>query len=104
MVTVNLEKIFSPKSIALVGASDKEGSVGYALMKNLTNQGYEGKVYPVNINKTQILGTKAYQNVGQLPETVDLAVIATPAKTVPNIVEDCGKTKFLKSKENTTCE
>ena len=91
MVTVNLEKIFSAKSIALVGASDKEGSVGYALMKNLTNQGYEGKVYPVNINKTQILGTKAYQNVGQLPETVDLAVIATPAKTVPNIVEDCGK-------------
>jgi len=91
MVTVNLEKIFSPKSITLVGASDKEGSVGYTLMKNLTKQGYKGKVYPVNINKTQILGIKSYQNVGQIPETVDLAVIATPAKTVPDIVEQCGK-------------
>ncbi|MCW4015155.1 MAG: GNAT family N-acetyltransferase [Candidatus Bathyarchaeota archaeon] len=91
MVTLNLEKIFEPKSIAVVGASDEEGSVGYALMKNLTKAGYQAKVYPVNIHKTQILGFKAYQNVAQLPETVDLAVIATPAKTVPDIVEQCGK-------------
>ncbi|HER54585.1 MAG TPA: acetyl CoA synthetase subunit alpha, partial [Candidatus Bathyarchaeota archaeon] len=91
MVTLNLEKIFSPNSIAVIGASNKERSVGHALMKNLTESGYSGKVYPVNINKTEILGLKAYQNVAQLPELVDLAVIATPAKTVPDIVEQCGK-------------
>ena len=91
MATLNLDKIFNPKSIAVIGASDEEGSVGYILMKNLTELGYQGKVYPVNIHKTEILGFKAYKTVDQLPETVDLAVIATPAKTVPDIVEQCGK-------------
>jgi acetyltransferase len=91
MVTTNLEKIFSPESIAVIGASDEKDSVGYALMKNLTEAGYERKVYPVNIHKTEILGFKAYKTVGQLPETVDLAVIATPAKTVPMLIEECGK-------------
>jgi acetyltransferase len=95
MVTLNLDKIFNPKSIALIGASDEEGSVGYILMKNLTEQGYEGKVYPVNIRKTEILGLKAYQTVEQIPEPVDLAIIATPAKTVPDIVEQCGKAGII---------
>jgi acetyltransferase len=95
MVTVNLEKIFNPNSITVIGASDEQGSVGYALLKNLTKVGYEGKVYPVNIHKKEILGLKTYQNVAQLPETVDLAVIATPAKTVPEIVEQCGKTGIV---------
>ena len=91
MVTLHLDKIFNPKSIAIIGASDEEGSVGYALMKNFIDLGFEGKVYPVNIHKTEILGLKAYQSVEQIPEPVDLAVIATPAKTVPEIVEQCGK-------------
>jgi acetyltransferase len=91
MVTLNLDKIFNPKSVAVIGASDKEGSVGYILMKNFTELGYEGKVYPVNIRKKEILGIQAYQTVEELPETVDLAVIATPAKTVPTVVEQCGK-------------
>ena len=56
IVTVNLEKIFSPKSIAVIGASDEECSVGYALMKKLAEVGYEDKVYPVNIHKPEILG------------------------------------------------
>jgi acetyltransferase len=60
-------------------------------MKNFIDLGFEGKVFPVNIRKTEILGLKAYQSVEQIPETVDLAVIATPAKTVPDIVEQCGK-------------
>ncbi|VVB89363.1 Acetate--CoA ligase [ADP-forming] I [uncultured archaeon] len=90
MVTLNLDKIFNPKSIALIGASDKEGSVGYILMKNLTS-GYKGSVYPVNIHKPEILSLKAYRSVDQLPETVDLAIIATPARTVPDIVEQCGE-------------
>jgi acetyltransferase len=95
LVTINLDKIFDPKSIALIGASDETGSVGYTLMKNLTESGYEGKVYPVNIRKTEILGFKAYQTVDQLPETVDLAIIATPAKTVPDVVEQCGKAGII---------
>ena len=76
MGTLNLDKIFNPESIALIGASDREGSVGYFLMKNLSEAGYKGRVYPVNLHKTEILGFKAYQTVDQLPETVDLAVIA----------------------------
>jgi acetyltransferase len=75
----------------VIGASDEEGSVGCTLMKNLTGLGYKGEVYPVNIHKTEILGFKAYQAADQLSETVDLAIIATPAKTVPDIVEQCGK-------------
>jgi len=95
MVTINLDKIFNPKSVAVVGASDEEGTVGYALMKNLSQLGFEGKVYPVNIHKDEILGLKAYKSVSELPETVDLAVIATPAKTVPDVVEQCGKAGII---------
>lgn len=95
MVTVNLDKIFNPKNIAVIGASDEEGTVGYALMKNLTELGFQGRVYPVNIRKKEILGLKAYQSIDQLPETVDLAIIATPAKTVPDIVEQCGKAGII---------
>ena len=95
MATLNLDKIFDPKSIAIVGASDEGGSVGYTLMKNLTELRYNGKVYPVNIHKKEILGFKAYQTVDQLPETVDLAIVATPAKTVPDVVEQCGKAGII---------
>ncbi|MEM3823648.1 MAG: bifunctional acetate--CoA ligase family protein/GNAT family N-acetyltransferase [Candidatus Bathyarchaeia archaeon] len=91
MVTLYLDKIFNPRSVAIIGASDEEGSVGYALMRNFIDLGFDGKVYAVNIRKNEILGLKAYQSVDQIPEPVDLAVIATPAKTVPDIVEQCGK-------------
>jgi len=91
MVTLNLDKVFNPKSVAIIGASDVEGSVGHAIVKNFTQHGYAGKVYFVNIRKPEILGVKTYQTVGQIPETVDLAMIATPAKTVPDVMEECGK-------------
>jgi len=91
LVTVYLDKIFNPKSVAIIGASDEQGTVGYALMKNFTETGFEGKIYPVNIRKNEILGIKTYQTVEQIPEPIDLAVIATPAKTVPEIVDQCGK-------------
>jgi acetyltransferase len=90
MDSLKLDKIFNPKSIALIGASDQEGSVGYILMKNLTENGYQGNVYPVNIRKPEILGKKAYPIVSQIPEIVDLAIIVTPASTVPDILEQCG--------------
>lgn len=90
MGILNLECIFNPKNIAVIGASDKEGSVGYILMKNLTKMGYKGHVYPVNIRDQEILGKKVYPTVLKLPEIIDLAIIATPAETVPDIVEQCG--------------
>ncbi len=91
MVTTNLDKIFNPKTVAIIGASDVEGSVGYAIVKNFTQSGYTGKVYFVNIRKPEILGVKTYPSVDQIPDTIDLAMIATPAKTVPSVMEECGK-------------
>lgn len=85
----DLSAFFSPRSIAVIGASDEEGTVGWRLMKNLME--YKGNVYPVNIRKDEVLGVKAYRSVEDIPESVDLAVIATPAQTVPGIVEQCGR-------------
>jgi acetyltransferase len=91
MVTYNLDKIFKPRSVAILGASDTEGSVGYAVATNFANGEFEGKAYFVNNHKSEILGVKAYPTVGAIPETVDLAIIATPAKTVCDLVDQCGK-------------
>ena len=91
MVTTNLDKIFNPQTVAIIGASDVEGSVGYAIVKNFTQSGFAGKIFFVNIKKAEILGVKTYQTVNQIPEQVDLAMIATPAKTVPQVMEECGK-------------
>jgi len=91
LVTLNLDKIFNPKSVAVIGASDEEDSVGHALMKNFTESGFEGRVFPVNLKKTEVMGLKAYPSVQQVPEPIDLAVIATPARTVPDVLEQCGK-------------
>jgi len=91
LVTLNLDKIFNPKSIAVIGASDEEGSVGYALMKNFIDLKFEGQIYPVNLRKTEILGIKAFASVEQIPEPVDLVVIATPSRTVPDVLEQCGR-------------
>ncbi|MFA5572211.1 MAG: GNAT family N-acetyltransferase [Candidatus Bathyarchaeia archaeon] len=91
MVTTNLDKVFNPQTVAIIGASDVEGSVGYAIVKNFTQSGFAGKVFFVNIKKTEILGVKTYQTIDQIPEQIDLAMIATPAKTVPGVMEECGK-------------
>lgn len=86
-----LDKIFSPKTIAVIGASDEEGSVGYALFKNLISSDYDGIVYPVNIKRKNVQSIKAYPRVLDLPDKIDLAVIATPASTVLKIIEECGQ-------------
>jgi acetyltransferase len=91
MVTTNLDKIFNPQNVAIIGASDVEGSVGYAIVKNFTKTGFTGKVFFVNIRKPEILGVKTYPTVDQILEPVDLAIVATPAKTVPDVMEECGK-------------
>ena len=86
-----LDKIFKPSSIAVIGASDRKGSVGFAVMDNLLKGSYQGKVYPVNIKHKTIQGQPAFSKIGKVPEQVDLAVIVTPASTVPTVVEQCGK-------------
>jgi len=91
MSVENLNNIFKPKSIAVVGASATAGSAGYRVFRNLIGSGYEGVVYPVNPKYESVLGVQAYKSVTDLPKTVDLAIILTPAKTVPDILEQCGK-------------
>ncbi|MGF3554069.1 MAG: acetate--CoA ligase alpha subunit [Thermoplasmatota archaeon] len=91
MVVENLDKIFKPKSIAVIGASEKTGSPGYRVFRNLIGSGYEGVVYPVNPNRESVQGVQAYPTITDVPKIVDLAIIITPAKTVPDILEQCGK-------------
>jgi acetyltransferase len=86
-----LDKIFNPGTIAVIGASDREGGVGNALMKNLIGNNFGGIVYPVNLNRESVQGIKAYPRIGDIPDKIDLAIIATPAFTVPAIVEECGQ-------------
>jgi len=87
----NLNNLFNPGSVALIGASDKEGSVGKIILTNLL-QAKDRKIFPVNPNKETLLGLKCFRNVTDIAGHVDLAVIATPARYVPELVEECGKT------------
>ncbi|MFN3384805.1 MAG: acetate--CoA ligase family protein, partial [Archaeoglobaceae archaeon] len=84
-----MRSFFYPASVALIGASTKKGSIGNVILNNLKN--FNGKIYAVNPNYSEIDGVGCFESVKSLPEVVDLAVIATPAKTVPYIVEECGK-------------
>ena len=91
MSVENLDKIFKPKIITVIGASNKIGSAGYRIFRNLIGSGYNGVVYPVNPNYESIQGVESYPNVEKLPKIPDLAVIVTPAFTVLDITEQCGK-------------
>lgn len=95
MSTRNLEKIFSPAGIAVIGAGDDPKSVGGTIFRNLVDAGYGGPLFPVNPKREKVQGVKAYPAVADLPEKVDLAVIATPAATVPDLVGQCGRAGIL---------
>ncbi len=84
-----LYAIFDPKHVAVIGATERVGSVGRAILTNLTGSPFGGTVYPVNPSRDSILGIKAYPNIGAVPAKVDLAVIVTPAATIPGLVRDC---------------
>jgi acetyltransferase len=84
-----LNAIFAPQSVAVIGASEKVGSVGRTILWNLISSPFGGTVYPVNPKRHSVLGIKAYPSIADIPETVDLAVIATPASTVPGVIADC---------------
>ncbi len=84
-----LDAIFAPGSVAVIGATEKEGSVGRTILRNLISSPFGGTVYPVNPKRPNVLGIKAYPNVTAIPEQVDLAVVVTPAPTVPDIIREC---------------
>src|SRR6202167_739229 len=84
-----LAAIHNPQSVAVIGASDRPGSVGRAVLGSLVSSPFGGTVYPVSAKHTSVLGIKAYAHVEQIPDTVDLAVIVTPAETVPGIIGEC---------------
>lgn len=86
----NLDKIFRPRRIAVVGASQRPLSVGQTVFQNLVAGGFSGAVYPVNPRHTQLGAHSCYRSVLELPEPVDLAVICTPASTIPDVIQQCG--------------
>src|SRR5260370_30965828 len=83
------ESFFTPASVAVIGATEREGSVGRTILENLVHSSYRGQVFAVNPKRPELLGTKCYPSVAALPEAVDLAVIVTPAATVPSVVREC---------------
>jgi acetyltransferase len=87
----SLKTFFRPKSVALIGATEKPGSVGRTILTNLIASPFGGTVYPVNPNRPSILGVQCHPNVASIPEKVDLAVIVTPAPSIPGIIAECGE-------------
>lgn len=86
----NLDHLFAPRSIAVIGASNREHSVGATVLANLVGGGFRGDIHPVNPKHDALLGRKTYRNVAALPSAPDLAVICTPAATVPDIIAQLG--------------
>jgi len=87
----DIKTMFDPKSIALIGASDKERSAGRIILENLLLS-KERNIFPVNPQRKRIFNVvDCYPSISQVPGPVDLAIIATPAQTVPSLMEECGK-------------
>ncbi len=87
----SLKTFFKPRSVALIGATEKAGSVGRTILSNLIASPFGGTVYPVNPNRPSVLGIQSHPNVASIPEQVDLAVIVTPPKSIPGIIQECGE-------------
>lgn len=87
----DLDFFFKPGSIAILGASSTPGKIGYEVVKNIVDSGYEGNIFPINIKDGEILGLKTYKSIIDAPKGIDLAVYALPAKSAPHTIEECGK-------------
>ncbi|MFA6036088.1 MAG: CoA-binding protein [Candidatus Micrarchaeia archaeon] len=87
----NLDAIFEPKSIAVIGASREPGKIGHVITKNFIDGGFMGKVYPINPSASDVLGLKAYPSVGDVPDKIDSAVVAVHAELVPSVLQQCGE-------------
>jgi acetyltransferase len=86
-----LDAIFKPKSVAVIGASPSPGKLGYDVVYNLIHAGFSGPIYPVNPKADQILGRPAFKQIGDISPSPDLAVVIIPAKAVPGAIDQCGK-------------
>ncbi|NER31598.1 MAG: acetyl CoA synthetase subunit alpha, partial [Symploca sp. SIO1C4] len=84
-----LSVLFAPQTVAVIGATDKAGSVGRTLLWNLISNPFGGTIFPVNPKRHSVLGIRAYPTIKAIPEQVDLAIIATPAPTVPGVIDEC---------------
>ncbi len=87
----DLDALFNPKAVAVIGASRKPGSIGYMIVKGLKEGGFEGKIYPINPKADEILGIKCYPSILDVPDEVSFAVISVPQKFVLDVVEQCGQ-------------
>ena len=88
---LELDQVLNADSVAIVGASKNETKRGFQTIRTLLDENYDGKIYPVNPKENTILGFPCYKKTSDIPGPVDMALIATPAKTVPSVLEDCGK-------------
>ena len=88
---MTLERILNAESVAIVGASKNETKRGFQAIRTLLDEKYEGRIYPVNPKEKNVLGYKCYHNVSDIEDPVDIALIATPAQSLPNVLEDCGR-------------
>ena len=88
---MSLEKILKAESVAIIGASKNETKRGYQTIRTLLDEKYEGRIYPVNPKEKSILGFKCYKKISDIEEPVDVALVATPAGTLPAVLEDCGR-------------
>src|SRR5450755_4004693 len=84
-----LNALFTPESVAVIGATDRPGSVGKTVLQNLLDPAFRGRVYPVNPQRSELMGVKAYKSIGEVPEAVQLVVLATPAVTIPGLIGEC---------------
>jgi acetyltransferase len=84
-----LDNMFSPRSVAVIGATDRQGTVGLAVLEQLRAGSFGGSIHAVNPNHPELLGLRCYPKISDIPEKIDLAVIVTPAKTVPGVIAEC---------------
>jgi len=89
-----LKNFFEPKSVAIIGASRNPKKIGHVIFRNFIEQGFKGRVYPINPNTTELLGQKCYPTVLSVKDKIDLAVICVQSPIVPGIIEQCGKKRI----------
>lgn len=87
----NLSLLFSPRSVAVIGASGKPGKIGNIILKNIIACGYQGRIFPINPKESEIEGYPTFPSITRVPEPVDVGVIAVPARTVLPVAEECGQ-------------
>ncbi|MBT5774654.1 MAG: GNAT family N-acetyltransferase, partial [Dehalococcoidia bacterium] len=90
MTVRNLEALFQPRSVALIGASPRPGSLGQVVARNLLRGGFQGAIYFVNPSADEVEDQRCYPDIASLPEAPDLAVIATPPDAVPDLITELG--------------